>query len=391
MVIAIDGPAGAGKVHRRPRARRALGFTYLDSGAMYRAVGLRPAPGGAARPRSRAALRIELGERGPARRRGRDRGDPRRREVSEAASRVAADPAVRAALVAQQRALLAAGDWVAEGRDIGTVVAPDAEVKVFLTASPEERARRRAAELGADAARRARASRRCATSATAAASTRRSRRPPTRSRLDTTGLSLEEVVDRIVTLAVEAKEIEAARHEEDRRRRLSERRQVLARQPPHAVPRGGRARDVGHHARPQGARRASGTGGSFALIDTGGVDLEDTRRSRVSIRDQARAALADARRRAARRRRARRDARRATRRWRTCCAAAACRSCSPRTRSTSPRDVALVHDFYSLGLGEPLAVSAAQGLGTGDLLDRLVELLPEDEEEEPRRSSSGSR
>jgi cytidylate kinase len=61
---------------------------------------------------------------------------------------VAARPAVRAALVAKQRELLSHGDWVAEGRDIGTVVAPDAELKVFLTASPEERARRRAAELG---------------------------------------------------------------------------------------------------------------------------------------------------------------------------------------------------------------------------------------------------
>ena len=71
-------------------------------------------------------------------------------EVSEAASRVAASPNVRQALVAKQRELLTSGDWVAEGRDIGTVVAPDAELKVFLTASPEERARRRAAELGAD-------------------------------------------------------------------------------------------------------------------------------------------------------------------------------------------------------------------------------------------------
>jgi cytidylate kinase len=70
--------------------------------------------------------------------------------AAEAASRAAADPAVRAAMVAQQRRLLARGDWVVEGRDIGTVVAPDAELKLFLTADPQERARRRAAELGAD-------------------------------------------------------------------------------------------------------------------------------------------------------------------------------------------------------------------------------------------------
>ena len=82
---------------------------------------------------------------------GRDVSDAiRTPEVSEAASRVAADPGVREALVAKQRELIARGDWVAEGRDIGTVVAPDAEVKVFLTADPRERARRRASELGAD-------------------------------------------------------------------------------------------------------------------------------------------------------------------------------------------------------------------------------------------------
>ena len=72
--------------------------------------------------------------------------------VSAHASRVAADPAVRGALVARQRELLASGDWVAEGRDIGTVVAPNAEVKVFLEASDEDRAARRAKELGADPA-----------------------------------------------------------------------------------------------------------------------------------------------------------------------------------------------------------------------------------------------
>ncbi len=72
----------------------------------------------------------------------------RSREVSEAASKIAADPGVRAALVKKQRELLEQGDWVGEGRDIGTVVAPGAELKIYLTASPEERARRRAIDLG---------------------------------------------------------------------------------------------------------------------------------------------------------------------------------------------------------------------------------------------------
>ncbi len=149
MVVAIDGPAGAGKSTVARALARALGFTYLDSGAMYRAVGLMtPRHGGPAAERA-SELDIRLGERVLAN--GEDVTEAiRTPEVSEAASTVATDPAVREALVRKQRELLASGDWVAEGRDIGTVVAPGAAVKVFLTASPEERARRRAEELGTD-------------------------------------------------------------------------------------------------------------------------------------------------------------------------------------------------------------------------------------------------
>jgi cytidylate kinase len=120
-------------------------------------------------------------------------------EVSEAASAAASDPAVRRALVAQQRRLLSRGDWVAEGRDIGTVVAPEADVKVFLTADPAERARRRAAELGADVA------------TVQAEQAIRDQRDSTREHsplkpapgaveLDTTGLSLGDVVSRVIEL-----------------------------------------------------------------------------------------------------------------------------------------------------------------------------------------------
>src|SRR5436190_14410653 len=151
MIVAIDGPAGAGKSTVARATAAALGFTYLDSGAMYRAVALALLEqGGAASDRARE-LRIELGDRVLLD--GRDVTEEiRAPAVSEAASKVATNPKVRAALVERQRALLADGDWVAEGRDIGTVVAPRAAVKVFLNASPEERARRRAAELGADPA-----------------------------------------------------------------------------------------------------------------------------------------------------------------------------------------------------------------------------------------------
>ena len=151
MVVAIDGPAGAGKSTVARGVAAALGYTYLDSGAMYRAVGLASLssdePPGAIAER----VTIELGERVLLD--GRDvTAEIRSADVAEAASRVAADRRVRAALVAKQRELLGSGDWVAEGRDIGTVVAPDAAVKVFLTADERERARRRAAELGRDVA-----------------------------------------------------------------------------------------------------------------------------------------------------------------------------------------------------------------------------------------------
>jgi cytidylate kinase len=171
VLVAIDARARAGKSTVARALARELGFTYLDSGAMYRSVALAalergggelPARPGALGEIARAAT-IQLasapatgtadapGAAGAVLLDGRDVSVAiRAPAVSEAASVVAADPEVRKALVAKQRGLIAAGDWVAEGRDIGTVVAPDAAVKVFLTADPRERARRRAAELGAD-------------------------------------------------------------------------------------------------------------------------------------------------------------------------------------------------------------------------------------------------
>jgi CMP/dCMP kinase len=199
MVVAIDGPAGAGKssVARAVAAR--LGYTYLDSGAMYRAVALAALERGA-EPRAVAGeVRIELGDRVLLD--GQDVTSAiRTREVSEAASRAAADPEVRRAMVAEQQRLLNSGAWVAEGRDIGTVVAPDADVKVFLTADPAERARRRAAELGVDQA------------TVLAEQAIRDERDRTREHsplepaegavvLDTTGLTLDQVVERVASLA----------------------------------------------------------------------------------------------------------------------------------------------------------------------------------------------
>jgi cytidylate kinase len=199
MVVAIDGPAGAGKSTVARSAARALGFTYLDSGAMYRAVGLMAQRHGGAASDRAEELDIQLGERVLVG--GEDVTEAiRTPDVSEAASKVATNPRVREALVHKQRELLASGDWVAEGRDIGTVVAPDAEVKVFLTASPEERARRRAEELGTDVDTVLRDQ-----TLRDAQDTAREHSPlmaaPGAIELDTTGLSVDEVVGRIVELA----------------------------------------------------------------------------------------------------------------------------------------------------------------------------------------------
>ena len=205
MVVAIDGPAGAGKSTVAREAARALGFTYLDSGAMYRAVGLMTNRHGGP-PADRAEeLDIELSDRVLAN--GEDVTDAiRTPEVSEAASQVATDPAVREALVRKQRELLSTGDWVAEGRDIGTVVAPDAEVKVFLTASPEERARRRAEELGTDVETVLRDQ-----ALRDAQDTDREHSPlklaPGAVELDTSGLSVDEVVARVVQLVDQKRRI----------------------------------------------------------------------------------------------------------------------------------------------------------------------------------------
>jgi len=209
MVIAIDGPAGAGKSTVARAVAGEIGFTYLDSGAMYRCVALAALAAGTDLDDGEAlgslAEGLEIDFDGPGGGRvfldGRDvSGEIRTSEVSAAASQVSVHPRVREAMVARQRALIAADRYVAEGRDIGTVVSPDSPLKVFLTASDEERARRRAAETGEDV------------EAVLAAQRQRDARDTEREHgalrpaedaveLDTSSMSLEEVAAWIVNVA----------------------------------------------------------------------------------------------------------------------------------------------------------------------------------------------
>jgi cytidylate kinase len=189
VIIAIDGPAGAGKSSVARAVAERLGARYLNSGAMYRAVALASIEDASRTPAElAAAIQIEVGRRVLLD--GRDvTAAIRAPEVSAQASLIATDPDLRSALVSQQRELLATGDWVAEGRDIGTVVAPHADLKIFLTASEAERAKRRGEAVGA---RDRRDATRIHSPLQPAADARL---------LDSTSLTLDQVVEQIVNLA----------------------------------------------------------------------------------------------------------------------------------------------------------------------------------------------
>jgi cytidylate kinase len=220
MIVAIDGPAGSGKSTVARALARRLGFTYLDSGALYRTVTLLALEAGADLEDEESLgliaqdATIELFERDhdyvQVIANGRDVSEEiRAPRVTGASSKVAAQPRVRAALLSKQRELIAAGDYVVEGRDIGTVVAPDAAVKLFLTADATERASRRAGELQ-------RRGHEAQAGEVRAAIEQRDRLDSTRSAaplrtatdavtIDTTGLAVEDVVERALQLVERAR------------------------------------------------------------------------------------------------------------------------------------------------------------------------------------------
>ena len=213
-VVALDGPSGTGKSTVARRLAVRLGVRYLDTGAMYRAATLAVLRAGVALDDAeqiaavvRAVdLDIATDPRHPAvRLAGEDvSAEIRSAGVTAAVSAVSAVPALRQVMVARQRELIGAGGIVVEGRDIGSVVCPDALPKVYLTASPVVRAQRRAAELGPDVD----------VAAVAADIERRDRLDSSRAtsplhraddavEVDTTGLDIDAVVDRLAELTAE--------------------------------------------------------------------------------------------------------------------------------------------------------------------------------------------
>jgi cytidylate kinase len=210
VIIAIDGPAGAGKSSVARAVAAALGFRYLDTGAMYRAVAL-AALERRISPNERDLVtelaqnvEIEVSD-GFVSLDGQDVTERiRERAVTEIVPVVSAIVGVRSAMARHQRAAARGGDVVIEGRDIGTVIVPDADLKIFLTASLEERARRRCRQLGlqCDAATMDRVAKGIATrddaDSTRAASPLEA--APDAIVVDTSRLSFDEVVERIIAM-----------------------------------------------------------------------------------------------------------------------------------------------------------------------------------------------
>ena len=221
MIVAIDGPSGAGKSTVAKAVAKELGFSCLDTGAMYRAIAWQALQNGVSLDDEAAlgeiARTYEIAF-------GHVEGDPvpkrvfigdaevtdaiRTAEIDRAVSPTSAEPSVRAALLDQQRRIGNAGDYVVEGRDIGTVVFPDAAVKVFLTASDEERAHRRVRQnvdrgIGSIDYEEVLADLRRRDAADSSRATAPLRASEDAVQIDSTSHYIEEVIDQICALARE--------------------------------------------------------------------------------------------------------------------------------------------------------------------------------------------